>query len=243
MTSDYQTCVLGCEDADENGNLTPRLAIDAAMICEPCLKRLSKSLTDIRDHYPELRKFLTPGTTPTDDDIKRTPRPTAPIPVRLAVVDLTDERHVTTAYGPLRAAENVRGAVGRLQYWANFTRERRGQRTLPHPTIGTETLLLSAHLPWIAAQSWVSEFATEIYKLRREILDTIGVMRAKPLARCTQTINHTVDGHTMPEICRGPIFQFKKTVMCVRCRTVWASERLAKMSGLNNTSVLRVPEA
>ena len=221
--TDLSYCASGCTTRDGN-KLTPTLTEPPSTLCDHCLNVLWDKLKTIGTHYPTLRQNLLPGSVEKDPDVKQAKRTEAPAPMRLVIVDLTDNRPIPDTLDA-NGVPKVRGVTGLLQQWSNMVRHQRSMTPQKHPTVDTELQVLRDHYWWIVDQIWAVTLLNEIRDIARTVLDAAGVYRARPLAWCDEQI--TTEEHPEPHSCGGPLFKIGEGPTCVKCHVTWTSDSLA----------------
>ncbi len=217
-------CLNGCHTRpDTDGNRHPVQTEDPSLVCRACEDRLLDWLDDIPTTYLLLPAFIEPGSVDGNPESKTTKAANPPVPVRLEVLDLLDERHGRRWQGTA-AADDRRGVLGTLESWARMVREERKVATpVDAATVAGEAACLRRHLLWICEQPWVTELYTDIKTLHRDLADAVGDYRPRPVGRCE---NITEDGD-----CGGPLLPSKWAtgVHCVRCGAQWTESDLERL--------------
>lgn len=221
--SDVTYCSAGCKTRNDAGELEPIQTRDGLALCESCAERLGEFLKNIRRNYPELRRHMLRVAGTADERHQTNPVP--PAPLRVAILDLIDERHIQAVDGS-RAVLNVRGSLGVVQRWSETVRiQRRFTYRPPAVTMDGELELLTRNYEWIVLQPWAGSMFHQLRRLNSRILDAIGIQRQKPIGRCDTVIQ---DDETGPRTCGGPIFMLRYTlgVVCGSCQRQYGRDEL-----------------
>lgn len=209
-----------------------------ARICARCEQRLAKWLRDLPDRYALLPRMVEPGSvTDRNPDAKTTKQPHAPAPLRLAAVDLLDNRRgrrhgealeamLEAGVDPVsaRTPDGWRGVVGLLHSWAGVVRDAKRITPPTRITVAGEAAFLLRHSLWIGEQEWVGDFYREIKRLAESMADAVAEWRARQIGKCPAEIQG--------KPCRGPVFPSDDGgVHCPRCGATWNDQQL-RMFGL-----------
>lgn len=214
MTNIHALCKRGCK----------RTPANKSQLCDHCEDRIHQWLIRIPDNYALLATFLEPGSTESNPDSKATKNPTPPIPVRLEILDLLDDR-LGRKWQGTAAAKDRRGVVGELQGSCETLIERRPLTTEPAPaTVVAACRLLDRHRVWIYDQEWVTDLYDDLERIDRDIKNGIGEYRRPPVGRC----------HVVPEDaedpCGGGLFANRHGgVRCSRCGAIWDAAHLRQL--------------
>lgn len=233
-----QNCLNGCQrgSGDARG---PVLCEPGMLLCDPCQSRLDTWLRAIPDAYALLPAVQDHGTVPGNPETARTKQPDAPAPMRLEVTDLLDTRNERGALGILHAWANAVRDERRLprRCTCNHARPSHGTgrgpakhhctaagcgcsryHEIPH-TMAGECALLLAHLAWCAQQDWAGDLYDELRILQRQLADTVGDYRAKPVGKCAALTDRP--GAPVPVLCGGALVMDRTGhgVHCVTCGT------------------------
>ncbi|MFJ9740858.1 hypothetical protein [Streptomyces sp. NPDC101166] len=172
------------------------LYADEQATCRPCTDRVDHTLQTIAGPdglYARLSASLRPGSS-TGGPVVSGSR-TAPLPVRIEVLDLMTER------GPIISA--LEGWVRDWEFYGRATVDEGGtlQRRVDH---AVQTLRFN--LAWAAAHHPAfSDFADEIHHVKRRAETATGAekppIKVPVTCRCGATVRFTLD--TRSEICRA----------------------------------------
>lgn len=223
--TDVTYCAAGCKTRNAAGDLERVQTSDSLALCDSCADRLWTFVRNIGRNYRELRRHMIRTSTPeVDDESAHTKTPVAPAPVRLEVVDLTDERHIKSVDNR-RVVANVRGALGIVQRWSHTVRSSRRYKTPDPVTMTTELTVLERNFEWIVCQPWAGSMFHDLRKLNSRILDAVGIQRQRPLGRCDAVVQDDENG---PHVCGGPIFILRYTlgVVCGSCQRQYGRDEL-----------------
>lgn len=205
-------CANGCTRINRAKQREP-IHADRGNLCRTCYQRLDEWLDAIPERYARVADYLLPtADLDKNPETKATKRANAPAPIRLAALDLLDQRRGRKWRG-LVPADDRRGALGTLHANANLIRTQRNMRPEPHPHVMGEADLLRAHLEWLAGVSHINEIHDEIRTLHRQLGDAIGEYPPKPIGQCDLIVDDTE--------CGGPIYPSHAGVRCIRCRATW----------------------
>jgi hypothetical protein len=215
-------CLTGCRTApDDDGNRHPVRTEHPSLLCHRCEDRLQTWLERIPEAYADLPMFVQPGSVDANPESQATKRAHPPVPLRLEVVDLLDQRLGRRWLGT-QPAEDRHGAVGVLETWARLVREERNIDPAGPATVVGEAAFLLRHRLWIVEQPWVDEFYDDIKTLHRAISDAVGDYRPRPVGRC-----HVPDGQSD---CGGPLMPSPwGGVRCGRCGSTWDAGHLRQL--------------
>ncbi|GAA3510131.1 hypothetical protein GCM10022234_00420 [Aeromicrobium panaciterrae] len=222
ITTVPNTCMNGCEERNDEDELEPVYTSDRFTLCDNCIRRLDKYIDNIRKNYPRLVAHLMPGSVEKDPESKQTKKPVAPLPVRVEVIDLADERHYLI--GGSLPIENVRGAVGVIQRWAMTVRTQRRFTTRPKRyTIASELAVLERSWEWVLQQPWTPALMKDMRKLNSELSNAVGLYRFRPTAWCPTVLQPGDAGNesTEPVLCEGPLLTLSRdplAIVCLKCR-------------------------
>lgn len=233
-----EACLNGCERLNQStGRLEPVRTYPPAVVCDACTERLHGFLSNVEQHYPRVRDFILPGSAEADPDAPRGPRDDRTVvPLRVAVIDLTDTRHKRRVYDddgspafnpdapPLA---NRRGATGVVQRWAEQVRVERHTDTPAQPRMDTEVDYLTAHLDYTLTRPWVPKMFHDLRKVSSAVLDAVGIQRRKVIGYCDTLIDDP-DTDEPPYTCAGPMFALRDTfgVFCARCHRRYGIDEL-----------------
>lgn len=221
-------------------------------LCPRCLNRLGGWLRAIPDSYALLPTVQDHGTVPGNPESAKTKQPDAPAPMRLEVTDLLDTRNERGALGIVHAwAQLVRDerrlprrctcdharpthGTGRGPAKHHCTAAGCGcsQYTETPATFTGECRLLTAHLHWCAEQEWAGDLYTEIRHLDRQLSDTVGDYRARPVGKCAAWIERP--GAPLESLCGGALVmdRDKHGVVCLGCGKEYAADDGLRELGL-----------
>lgn len=192
-------------------------------LCHPCVDRLEKWLTEIPERFALVPTYLLPtADLDANPETKTTKRPTAPVPVRLAALDLLDTRLGRKWLGT-EPTPDRRGALGVLLAIANEIREAKGSPRRTTSTVLHEADTIRGQLPWLATQEWVTDAYQEIRILHRELGDAIGDYPQRPVGICYIT----QPGQDAE--CGGPLLPNHSGVHCPRCGAEWGHDELRRI--------------
>lgn len=211
-----QVCVNGCHSARtmDDGTIRriPRLAA-VGYVCEPCRNRLAGwlSASGIPEDYGWLWYVATPGSVHTAPGSKKGKGgKTPPIPVRVDVLDLVDDRLGLRTDG----STDKRGTLGLLESWARLVREERRIAPPRTPsTIVNECAFLHRQVDWLCGRPWIDEMYREIRALARDLSTAIGYPWPKPLPcpDCGQPVWLPTNGADI--------------IRCSHCSAYWTKDR------------------
>jgi len=201
-----------------------KLRGDEDQVCNECVSGLDTALAEVLSYYALLPVVIEPGAVPLSDE-PHGKQAFAPVPLRLDVVDMLDDRPVHQFRGAERDVER-HGVVGLLARWADNVRERRRISLPTEPaTVFGEVVFLRRHLDWISQQDFIAEFAREILALHRDLQTIWGERpKDKSIGRCPAT--KLVDDDEW-SVCNAPLFApiTGDTVQCNRCKTIWRRDK------------------
>jgi hypothetical protein len=240
-----QNCLNGCVAGagDERG---PVLCQPGQVLCQPCLGRLDGWLRQMPDSYALLPVVQEHGTVPGNPESAKTKQPDAPAPMRLEVTDLLDTR-------------DGRGVLGVVHAWAQLIRD---ERRLPAPSchcdhqkrthnghctalgcacqhytpgpfyVYAETRLILGHLDWCGQQEWAGDLYAELKDLTRQLSDTIGDYRARPVGKCAAWIDRP--GAPLQVLCGGALVMDRDRhgVVCLGCGATYTADDGLRELGL-----------
>lgn len=179
-----QPCANACTRINTDGQREPSRA-ETGQLCRSCIDRLDKWLEEIVQRYALLPEYLLPAADlDRNPESKATKQPTAPIPIRLAALDLLDERRTRKWLGTVPADER-RGTLGTLMTIANKIRTRRNSTAATGSYVMTEADYLRASLEAFAELDTVIEDFRIVKRLHRELGEAIGQYPPRPVGRCT----------------------------------------------------------
>jgi hypothetical protein len=225
----------------------------AYLLCPRCLDRLEHWLRDIPDSYALLPVVQEHGTVPGNPESAKTKQPDAPAPMRLEVTDLLDTRDGRGALGVVHAwAQLIRDerrlparrchcdharpthGQGRGHDKGHCTAAGCGCRTYtPGPYyVHAETRLILAHLDWCGQQEFAGDLYRELKDLTRQMSDTIGDYRARPVGKCAAWIDRP--GAPLQVLCGGALVmdRDKQGVVCLGCGKEYAADAGLRELGL-----------
>lgn len=229
-------CLNGCQEGTgpERGMV---VCEPGYLLCPRCIKRLDRWLRALPESFALLLWVKGHGTVPGNPENARTKQPDAPAPMRLEVVDLLDVRPGFGALAILHGwAEAIRDerklprrctcdharpshGTGRGHDKGHCTAAGCGcgHFTETSPTFTAECKLLLAHLNWCAEQDWAGDLYTEIRNLDRQLSDTVGDYRAKPVGKCEAWVDRP--GVPLQTLCGGALVmdREKQGVVCLGC--------------------------
>jgi hypothetical protein len=178
-----QPCANACTRINADGQREPSRA-ETGQLCRSCLDRLDRWLEDIPHRYASLPDYLLPtADLDRNPESKATKQPTAPVPIRLAALDLLDERLKRDWLGTI-AADERHGTLGTLMTVANKIRVRRNSAHRIHSYVMTEADYLRASLDAFAELDTVVDDFRTIKRLHRELGEAIGQYPPRPVGRC-----------------------------------------------------------
>lgn len=245
---DIRYCVNGCMRTIDNGRARTPARATTGNLCRSCIDRLDRWLTEIPERYALLPEYLLPtADLDANPEAKATKRPTAPVPVRLAALDLLDER-LGRKWLATVAADERRGTIGTLLAIANEIRAARASERVRDSYVVTEADYVRGGLAVLAHSDGVADAYSELRTLHRELGDAVGQYPPRPVGACflvDQDLPHTSD--TCPcdcahdpgmladpdrehdcrdqwqeaNQCRGPLLPIETGVVCVTCGAKW----------------------
>jgi len=233
-------CLNGCET--RQGSPASKVHCEPGqMLCPRCAARLDKWLRGIPDAYALLPRVVMHGSVPSDPGTKRTKRPDPPAPMRLEVVDLLNTK---PGYGVL----------GIVHSWAQLVRDERHlvtyctctharpshnqkhctalgcgcRKYTPGPFyVYAECQVILANLAWCTEQGFAGDLYDEIRRLARDLNDTVGEYRPKPVGKCA-ALRPDPDDPDNRVLCGGALVMDKPkpddedqttSVRCLSCNT------------------------
>lgn len=213
-------CVRGCSRINADGNREPVLA-NHGRLCSHCASKLEQWLIEIPDRYALVPQFLLPSADlDASPETKHTKRPTAPVPVRLAALDLLDTR-LGRKWQGTEPTPDRRGTLGVLLAIANEIREDNGSRRRATSTVIHEADTIRGQLDWLTRQEWVTDAYEELRILHRELGDATGQHPARPVGTCGRIRPNT------DQPCGGNIYPTDEGgAKCRRCNASWDYDRL-----------------
>jgi hypothetical protein len=215
-------CARGCSRINSDGNREPVLA-NNGRLCGTCVGKLEKWLTEIPERYALVPQFLLPSTDlDKSPESKATKRPNAPVPLRLAALDLLDTRLGRKWHGT-EPTPDRRGTLGVLLAIANEIRESNGSTRRKTSTVVHEADTIRGQLTWLTQQEWITDAYDELRNLHRELGDAIGVYPPKPVGKCY------VIAENETEECGGPLLPNHSGVMCPKCGATWGHDELRRV--------------
>ncbi|WP_311208751.1 MULTISPECIES: hypothetical protein [unclassified Aeromicrobium] len=235
-----EPCMNGCERLDTAaGRLEPVRTHPPYVVCDACVERVLGFVDTIGQHYPRLDGFILPGSAEVDPDTPAGPRDDhSVVPLRVAVVDLTDSRHLRVVevdedgrhrhMDPARPPlANVRGVTGVVQRWAQQMRVERNSAGPDRPTLDTELGYVEDHLDYALSRPWAPSMFHDLRKVQSRVLDAVGIQRRRPIAFC-DTLLDDPDTDEPPYTCGGPMFALRDTfgVVCTRCHRRYGVDEL-----------------
>jgi hypothetical protein len=189
-----QPCANACTRINADGNREPSRA-EYGQLCRNCLDRLDRSLEEIPQRYALLPDYLLPtADLDRNPESKATKQPTAPIPIRLATLDLLDERRTRRWLGTIPGDER-RGTLGTLMTIANKLRATRNSPPRVTSWVMTEADYLRTGLEAFAALDTVVDDYRTIKRLHRELGDAIGQYPPRPVGRCKVVYDDIAHDH------------------------------------------------
>ena len=213
-------CARGCTRINTDGNREP-ITARAGRLCHPCHDRLERWLTEIPERYALVPQYLLPSTDlDTNPETKTTKRPTPPVPLRLAALDLLDTR-LGRKWQGTEPTTDRRGTLGTLLTIANEIRETQGSTPRTTSTVLHEADTIRGQLHWLTAQEWITDTYQEIRILHRDLGDAIGVYPPKPVGTC-----YVLDDEGE---CGGPLLPNTTGVHCPKCGTRWGHDELRRI--------------
>jgi hypothetical protein len=217
-------CARGCSRINTDGNREPVLA-NHGRLCSTCANKIDKWLTEIPERYALVPQLLLTSTDlDTNPETKATKRPTPPVPLRLAALDLLDTR-LGRKWQGTEPTPDRRGTLGVLLAIANEIREANGSRRRDTSTVIHEADTIRGQLRWLTTQEWVTDAYEELHHLHRELGDAIGVYPPKPVGTCYVIPKDSTDD----EECGGPLLPTHTGVKCPRCGTTWQHDELRRL--------------
>ncbi|MFC5268443.1 hypothetical protein ACFPJ1_40595 [Kribbella qitaiheensis] len=255
-------CLNGCQQGtgDARG---PVLCQPGQYLCSDdtdkrrsCLTKLDGWLRDLPTLFGLLLWVKGHGTVPGNPENARTKQPDAPAPMRLEVVDLLDQRPGF-------------GALALLHGWAELVREQRnqprhctcGHLALGHqpnsvvactaktcrchayqpiaPTVAAECKMILANLAYCTEQAWAGDLYTELKDLNRQLADTVGDYRARPVGKCAKLTDKP--GVPVQVLCGGALVMDREGhgVTCLTCGTHHRADEGLRELGLIVGSLFR----
>lgn len=210
-------CVIGCKSTkrldDGTSKRVPRQSA-VGYLCQQCHDRLAEWLggeESVAAAYAWLPMVADPGSVESDLGAKHGTRSTAPVPIRMEVLDHTDQRHGWRTDG----TTDRRGTLGLIESWGRLVREERHMQIPTAPaTVSGECAFLLRNLPWIAEQRWVDEFYAEIRQHAKELDTAIGHPWPTPIGSCPS--------------CSEPLWMPPDggdRIECRSCGAYWTRER------------------
>ncbi len=255
-TGDIRYCINGCQrNTSENRRIPARA--DLGDLCRLCVDRLIKWLGEIPERYALLPAYLLPSADlDRNPESQATKRPLAPVPVRLAALDLLDVRLARKWLGTA-AADERRGTIGTLQTIANTIRTVRGSDTQLAGYVVTEADYIRDGLTVLANHPDVAEMYKTLRHLHRDLGDAVGQYPPRPVGRCflvddslvhddrscSCNCGHPPDTdfeaeHDCAETwqdeneCGGPLLPVETGVLCISCGAKWGTHAL-RLLGAN----------
>ena len=226
MNETTPACLLDCRAPGPRGP-QPRLAVPGWLLCSPCVNRLAWMLHDIPDLFAMLDDVIEPGATGLDST-PRAPGFGSKSPAHDDVIVLRDKRTTAVEEG------DPHSAIELLASWADNVRDDLDQPAPIAPvTVVGEARLLSSNLGWIAAQSWVSDFAEELTELHRALRRVTGDrVRTVELGTCQ---NQRTTSAGVERVCGAALHVTTEddTAKCRRCGHVWPRQTWLRLSRAN----------
>lgn len=215
-------CVNECSRLNSDGNREP-LQARHGRLCRPCYDRLEKWLKEIPERFALVPEYLLHSADlDSNPETKATKRPVAPPPLRVAALDLLDDR-LGRKWQGTEPTEDRRGALGTLLAIANEIREGRGSTKRRDSNVLHEADTIRGQLDWLAQQDWVVYSYKEIRILHRELGDATGQYPPKPVGVC-----YVIRDGQQDE-CGGPLLPSASGVVCPRCSTKWGHDELRRV--------------
>lgn len=183
MTETIHYCVNGCTRINADDQRIPARAV-TGNLCDSCLDRLDRFLTEIPERYALLPDYLLPSAdlNLNPDKVSGT-RPAAPVPVRLAALDLLDERLGRKWLGTA-AADERRGTIGTLLAIANELRSIRGSDPVTGSYVVTEADYIRQGIDTLAASTGIADTYAELKTLHRDLGNAVGQYPPRPVGAC-----------------------------------------------------------
>lgn len=195
--------------------------------CQGCHDRMQRWLKGIPETYTLLAAVVEPGSVDHNPDSKRGKRTTAPLPLRVEVIDLLDHRRLRAWRGTIPTPAN-RGALGVLLNLSLLVAQERGHQ-LPHDrpyTVTDATKHLLRHLDWITTQPLATQVHEDLRRLHRRLSDAIGEYRPLPVGHCHLVPDDSEDGKP----CGGPLLANRwGGVRCGSCDATWDAAHLRQL--------------
>lgn len=253
-------CARGCKRTLQDKTRVPVRAT-TGNLCRSCTEHLQDWLAEIPERYALLPTYLLPtADLDRNPESQATKRPTAPVPVRLAALDLLDDRlgHRTIdrdGWIDTIPGDERRGTIGTLLAIANEIREVRGSDRLTNSHVITEAGYIRDGIPVLAASTGIVDIYAELRTLHRQLGDAIGQYPPRPVGECpeipdglthdeqTCSCEHHQTGDDCEDdcfttwnkanACGGPLLPMKLGgVVCVTCSHKW-DETLLRWLGRN----------
>jgi hypothetical protein len=162
----------------------PTLTV-TGMVCAQHLADLRDLLADITELYALLPYADRPATEARNSESKHSKNPDPAAPVNLTRLALTDPRNPSTvARTYARNFDQIRGTLASngpdlpdipnvLAAWCQQITDERNT-TVPAGTVTQAVDGLRRHLPWVCAQTWVTDLEDELRACRRALAMAVG---------------------------------------------------------------------
>lgn len=260
MTENITYCENACTRPNSEGGRDLVLA-KIGRLCKGCHNRLEEWLTQIPERYALLPDYLLPSAAlDANPESKPTKQPSAPVPLRLAALDLLDTRRVRKWQG-LVPTDDRRGALGTLLAIANEVRVSRNSNPKLDSHVLTEADTIRHGLDWLASHDSIADIYTEIKELHRELGDAVGQYPPRAVGYChlvpariphdettCPCVHHQTpdsdcdlvgsDGPGCQEhweqanTCRGALLPIASGVVCHRCGNTWDQSDLRLLGSI-----------
>lgn len=220
-TAKITYCLNGCTVRSGKERIRAR-ATAPSSICTRCEEDIKKWLREIPDNYALLPTFIEPGSAETNPESKTTKAAVAPLPVRLEVLDLLDQR-LGRIWNGLAPAHDRRGVIGTLAVHVERLRDERPLTTgFQSVTVSKACALLERHRLWIGERDWAPLLHEDLKNIHRALSDAIGDYRRPPVGRCSVLV-----GDDDPRPCAGSLRATDYGgVICGRCGSTWDTGQL-----------------
>lgn len=226
-TKTMRYCANGCTRIGTDDKRHP-VEANTGQLCSGCTNRLATWLRQIPERYALVPQYLLPSAEINDNPTggKKQKSSATPVPVRLAALDLLDERRGRKWLGTVPADER-RGTLGTLLAISNEIRDRIGSKRKMGSHVIAEADYILTNLVHLAHSDGIAETYTELKTLHRQLGDAIGEFPPKPVGTCPVVpADADLDDKGNPEPCAGPLLPIHTGVLCARCGTRWDHEHL-----------------
>lgn len=206
-------CVLGCTDPYGQ----PYIAVEGTLACDVCTSALNTALRQVPLDYKHLLdpRNLLPSVDPSG---RGSPGYGSRSPARDDLIAATDPR--TTLDGRAISAPAV------LSEWVRLVEADTGMDGPEEASVAGDVAWLVSRpvWRWMLSQSWLDEYAGEIFELRDHLAHLVRPRaRAVPVGACPVPIG--VPGNSQP--CGEPL-RVRADADLIRCRTCgtsWSRDR------------------